>query len=40
MGVIFYSWDRLPYNHVLWHFFVLAGGAAHAAVTLVYLLPH
>lgn len=25
LGVGFYSWDRLPYNHAIWHVFCLAG---------------
>lgn len=28
-GVIFYAWKRLPYSHVVWHLFVLAGSACH-----------
>ena len=28
-GVIFYSWKRLPYNHAVWHVFVLAGSTCH-----------
>ena len=28
-GVIFYVWKRLPYNHAVWHVFVLAGSACH-----------
>ena len=28
-GVIFYLWDRLPYNHAIWHLFVMAGSACH-----------
>ena len=28
-GVVFYSWDRLPYNHTIWHGFVLAGSFCH-----------
>jgi hemolysin III len=28
-GVIFYIWKRLPYSHVIWHLFVLAGSACH-----------
>jgi len=28
-GVIFYVWRRLPYNHGIWHIFVLAGSTAH-----------
>jgi hemolysin III len=36
-GVIFYAWHRIPYNHVIWHFFVLGGSALHffAIFTLV-----
>jgi hemolysin III len=25
VGVIFYVWRKLPFNHVIWHLFVLAG---------------
>lgn len=28
-GVGFYAWKRLPYNHAVWHLFVLAGSACH-----------
>lgn len=28
-GVIFYAWEKLPYNHAIWHGFVLAGTASH-----------
>ncbi len=28
-GVAFYVWDRLPFNHMIWHLFVLAGSALH-----------
>ncbi|AWE07431.1 hemolysin D [Lysinibacillus sp. 2017] len=24
-GAIFYAWTRLPYNHAIWHLFVIAG---------------
>ncbi|PID55595.1 hemolysin III [candidate division KSB3 bacterium] len=29
VGVIFYVWDRLPYNHAIWHIFVLGGSIFH-----------
>lgn len=29
IGVVFYLGDRIPYNHAIWHLFVLAGGALH-----------
>ena len=28
-GVVFYVWDRLPFNHTIWHGFVLAGSFSH-----------
>ena len=28
-GVLFYAWEKIPYNHVIWHFFVLGGSALH-----------
>jgi hemolysin III len=28
-GIIFYVWDRLPYNHGIWHLFVLGGSIFH-----------
>lgn len=28
-GLIFYGWKRLPYNHMVWHLFVLAGSVLH-----------
>jgi len=28
-GVIFYRWRNLPYNHAVWHIFVLLGSASH-----------
>jgi hemolysin III len=37
IGIIPYAWEKLPYNHVIWHFFVLGGSLLHffAIVTLV-----
>jgi len=33
-GAIFYHFERIPFNHAIWHLFVLAGSIAHfAAVT-------
>lgn len=29
LGVVFYAWNRLPYNHAVWHLFVLAGSVSH-----------
>lgn len=29
VGIVFYAVQRLPYNHVIWHFFVLGGAISH-----------
>lgn len=29
VGIIFYLWESLPYNHPIWHLFVLAGCVTH-----------
>jgi hemolysin III len=39
LGVAFYSWRRLPYNHAIWHVFVLAGSVCHYVAVLIYVLP-
>ncbi len=39
IGVIFYVWRRLPYNHAVWHIFVLAGSLCHILAVLFYVLP-
>ena len=38
-GVIFYAWKRLPYNHAIWHLFVLAGSLCHYFAILFYVIP-
>jgi len=37
-GVIFYAWEKLPYNHAIWHLFVLGGSICHY-IAIVTLLP-
>ena len=37
-GVVFYVWKRLPYNHAIWHLFVLAGSVSHFIGILLYVL--
>ena len=39
VGVIFYVFDRIPYNHAIWHVFVLAGSACHFFSVYYYVLP-
>ena len=40
IGVIFFSIKRIPYMHVVWHLFVLAGSVCHYVAILGYLAPH
>jgi hemolysin III len=39
VGVVFYAWNRLPYNHAVWHGFVLGGSAFHFASVLGFVIP-
>lgn len=34
LGVIFYLWEKYPYNHSIWHFFVLAAAVCHYVAIL------
>ncbi len=29
LGICFYTWKRIPYNHFIWHLFVLGGAISH-----------
>lgn len=39
VGAIFYLVHKIPYNHAIWHLFVLAGSIAHFVAVLKYVLP-
>lgn len=39
VGVIFYALQKIPYMHVVWHFFVLGGSLCHYLAVLFYLAP-
>jgi hemolysin III len=39
LGVIFYAWQKLPYNHMIWHLFVLGGSICHYFSILLYVAP-
>jgi hemolysin III len=39
LGTIFYSWDKLPFNHAIWHLFVLAGSVCHFCAVIFYVIP-
>jgi hemolysin III len=38
-GIIFYAIDRIPYNHAIWHLFVIAGSFCHYLSILWYVVP-
>jgi hemolysin III len=38
-GVIFFAWERMRYNHAVWHMFVLAGSICHYVAVLYYVAP-
>ena len=38
-GVLFFAFPKVPYNHAIWHLFVLGGSACHYLVMLRYVLP-
>ncbi|WP_153448054.1 PAQR family membrane homeostasis protein TrhA [Vibrio algicola] len=39
LGVIFYANNRIPYNHAIWHLFVLAGCVCHFISIYFYVQP-
>ena len=38
VGVIFYIWDSLPFNHAIWHLFVMGGSISHFLMVLLYVI--
>jgi hemolysin III len=38
-GAIFYVVDRIPFNHAIWHIFVLVGGICHFFGVALHVLP-
>lgn len=38
VGVVFYVWRTLPFNHAIWHLFVMGGSACHAVMVVLYIL--
>ncbi len=39
LGVIFYVWKTLPYQHAIWHVFVIAGSLCHFFSIFFYVIP-
>ena len=38
IGIIFYAIQKIPYNHVIWHLFVLAGAVFHFLMIFNYVI--
>ena len=38
LGVIFYAWEKLHFNHAIWHLFVLGGSACHVIAVVDWVL--
>ncbi|WP_027137540.1 PAQR family membrane homeostasis protein TrhA [Gaetbulibacter saemankumensis] len=38
LGIVFYAIERISYNHVIWHLFVLAGAVCHFLMIFFYVI--
>ncbi|MDA0176429.1 PAQR family membrane homeostasis protein TrhA [Mesoflavibacter profundi] len=38
VGIVFYAIEKIPYNHVIWHLFVLAGAILHFFMVLFFVV--
>jgi hemolysin III len=39
VGIIFYAIDHIPFNHAIWHVFVITGSFCHYLAVLWYVIP-
>ena len=39
VGIVFYALKRIPFNHVIWHLFVIGGAVSHYFTMLYYVVP-
>lgn len=37
-GVVFFAWQKLKFNHAIWHLFVLMGSICHALAVILHVL--
>ncbi|HLQ84956.1 MAG TPA: hemolysin III family protein [Salinisphaeraceae bacterium] len=40
VGVVFFQWQSMPYNHLIWHLFIIVGGMLHYFAVLFYVIPY
>lgn len=38
LGIVFYAIERIPYNHVIWHLFVLGGAICHFFMVFLHII--
>ena len=38
VGVVFYAIEKIPYNHFIWHLFVLGGASCHFFMVFLYVI--
>ncbi|MBR9847499.1 MAG: hemolysin III family protein [Algicola sp.] len=38
VGIVFYAIEKIPFNHVIWHFFVLGGAMCHFFMIYFYII--
>jgi len=38
-GALFYLWEKMPFNHAVWHLWVLGGSACHWLAVFIYVIP-
>lgn len=38
-GIVFFAWESFPYNHAIWHLFVMAGSLCHYVAVMSYIVP-
>lgn len=38
LGIIFYVFEKIPFNHVIWHIFVLGGAICHYLMILFFVI--
>ena len=38
VGVLFYVIEKIPYNHFIWHLFVLGGASCHFFMVYLYVI--
>lgn len=39
VGIFFYAREKIKFNHVIWHLFVMAGSAFHFVAVFLFILP-